>query len=84
MKMKRILSLVMITTITLLYGCNDNQVKEITNPSFETGTLKGWEIKGEAFSNSGVIFDDKDSLGNYYNQEGDFFFYGGNAKRFSW
>ncbi len=79
--MKRILSLVMITTITLLYGCNDNQVKEITNPSFETGTLKGWEIKGEAFSNSGVIFDDKDSLGNYYNQEGDFFFYGGNAKK---
>lgn len=79
--MKRITSLVMIGIMLLLFGCNDTTVKEITNPSFETGTLRGWEIKGEAFSNSGVIFDDKDSKGNYYNQEGDFFFYGGKAKK---
>lgn len=59
-------------------GCTGTVTEEYTfrNGGFESGTLSGWETYGEAFTNRGVSFSERDASGNYYNYEGEFFFCG--------
>ncbi len=81
MKNKWIVSAILFAITLALGGCTSTVAGEYTflNASFESGTLKGWETSGDAFSNSGIVLNDKDENGERFNQAGEFLFYGKKA-----
>jgi len=84
MTKKIILSLILCFTAITISACNNSEQIEpyaFSNADFETGTLSGWDINGDAFRNSSVEFALKDSSGYYFNQQGDFFLFGGYGDR---
>ena len=78
MKNKGALSFLLLVFSLTLGGCSNTVLGEYTflNASFESGTLKGWELNGDAFTNSGVVLNDKDENGQRFYQAGEFLFYG--------
>ena len=78
------LTAVMLAASLALGGCASNKPvgeKRFENAGFERGTLRGWTAEGAAFTNDCVSVDNKDSDGNYYYKEGEFFFSGGRAPK---
>ncbi|MGD9605033.1 MAG: glycoside hydrolase family 32 protein [Bacilli bacterium] len=81
MKNKWLLIAILLSFIMILGGCNQTVDGEYSflNASFESGTLKNWEEDGDAFTDAGVVLNDKDENGNRFNQTGEFLFYGKKA-----
>ncbi len=82
-KMKKTVA-VMLSAASLagLAACADRTTKEeyrFLNAGFESGTLKGWTVSGDAFSADGLAYTEKDETGSFYNYVGDFFFSGKDA-----
>ncbi len=79
---KAIAYLLSAASIGSLVACADTATKEeyrFLNAGFESGTLKGWSISGDAFTADGLAYTEKDENGSYYNYVGDFFFSGKDA-----
>ena len=68
-----------LAAIFVLSGCSSERTDEYTfaNAGFERGTLDGWTVEGNAFSDRCVYIQSKDEQGNAFYKKGEFFLYGG-------
>ena len=81
--MKKISLLIILSLTILMTACAANKettVKDpytFTNGDFELGTLEGWTTTGQAFNQTMVSFQKRDSNNLEYRQQGMYFFHGG-------
>lgn len=84
MKKHKGAAMLMLAAVMALSGCSGGGVpeeKRFENSGFERGTLRGWTAEGAAFSDDCVSVADKDSQGDYYYKEGEFFYSGARAPK---
>ncbi len=79
---KTVAAVLSAASLAGLAACTDTTTKEeyrFLNSGFESGSLKGWTLSGDAFTADGLAYTEKDETGALYNYVGDFFFSGKDA-----
>jgi len=77
---KKIVILMLCISLVMLSSCKKTTSKDpygFKNSDFEKGDLSSWELFGTAFTNNNIGFLFQDNQGVKFNQQGEFFYYGG-------
>lgn len=77
---KKILVILLFVLLSAVFSCKKTDEKNpyrFKNSDFEKGDLSDWELFGTAFTNNNIGFLFQDNQGIKFNQQGEFFYYGG-------